>query len=130
MTFTDWDESIHSELDQIAKIARAAQIKDTDITYSDDKLSATISGTSTYHVTLHNCTCASFAKTSGSKPCKHIYRLALDNSLIAPPPQKDSKAAKDFKSIIPQEIERFKHFYDLGAISAEKYVAIAKALQK
>ena len=130
MTFANWDESIHSEPDQIAKIDRASKIKMADITYSDDMQSAIISGTSTYQVTLHNCTCSSFVKTSGTKPCKHMYRLAIDNKLIATPPTKDSQAAKSFKDNIPQEIEHFKQLYDSGAISVDKFVAIAKALQK
>lgn len=130
MTFANWDESIHSELDQIAKIARANEIKAADITYSDDMQSATISGTSTYQVTLCDCTCSSFVKVAGTKPCKHIYRLAIDNKLIAPPPAKDSQAAKSFKATIPQEVKRFRQLYNSGAISADKFVAIAKALQK
>lgn len=130
MTFANWDESIHSELDQIAKIARASEIKTADITYSDDMQSAIISGTSTYQVTLYNCTCSSFVKTAGIKPCKHMYQLAIDNKLMAPPPTKDPQATKNFKITIPQEIERFKQLYNSGAISADKFVAIAKALQK
>lgn len=131
MTFSDWDESIHSELDQISKISRAGQIKKSNLVMGDDGLSATITGSSgTYAVTLERCTCPSFVKCGGNRPCKHIYKLAMELGLFSKPPARDRKATAAFNATIPNEVERFQKLYESGAISGEKFVAIVKALQK
>lgn len=81
-TFAEWDKSIHLEHTQIEKIARAKNIDRAKITYSRDMKSASIIGTTTpgtYNVTLRNCTCPSFINANPSRPCKHIYRLAMDS---------------------------------------------------
>lgn len=131
MTFSNWDESIHSELDQISKISKAGQIKEDDLVMESDGRSATITGSSgTYEVSLDECTCPSFVKVYGNRPCKHMYKLAMKLGLFQEPPAKDKKAAAAFKKTIPDEVERFRKLYDAGAIPAEKFVSIAKAIQK
>lgn len=131
MASFDWDESVHSELDQISKIARAGQIKEKDFVMGSDGQSATITGSSgTYEVTLDECTCSSFVKVHGNRPCKHMYKLAMELGLFEGPPAKDKKATEAFNATIPDEVERFRKLYNSGAISAEKFVAVAKALQK
>lgn len=129
MTFGVWNEDVHSETKQIPKIAKAAAFKDSDIVSLDEvNQSAVINGSegSAYEVTLNSCTCGSF---KDGKPCKHIYFLAIRLGLFDGPPEKNSAAAKAFKAEIPNEIARYRELYFAGAISAEKFAAIAKAIE-
>lgn len=71
-----------------------------------------------------------FVMAHSTYPCKHIYRLAIELGLFEKPPTKDPQAAEKFDETIPSEIERFLALYKSGAISAEKFAAIAKALRK
>lgn len=129
MTFGVWDENVHLETKQIPKIAKAAAFKDSDIVSLDRSAkSAIINGSegNVYEVTLNTCTCGSF---KDGKPCKHIYCLAIRLGLFDGPPEKNPTAAKAFKAEIPNEVAKYRELYFAGAISADKFAAIAKALE-
>ena len=129
MTFGNWDEALHFDPKQVTKIANALKIKDSDITLDPNTKSALISGSGAepYKVTLNDCTCGSF---KDRKPCKHMYCLAMKLGLFDGPPAKNPAAEKAFKKEIPTEVDRYRKLYCEGAISAEKFAAIAKALEK
>ncbi len=129
MTFGKWDEALHLDPKQVTKVSNALKIKDSDIELNSDNESALISGSGAepYEVTLNSCTCGSF---KDKKPCKHMYRLAMVLGLFDGPPAKNPDAEKAFKKEVPNEIERYRKLYCEGAISAEKFSAIAKALEK
>lgn len=125
MTFGNWDESLHREPEQILKRKRAAEIILENINPDAGTALAIGSGNEPYEVSLNSCTCGSF-KTKA--PCKHMYRLASVLGMIEDLPKTDRAATKAFKESIPSEIKRFEELYFSGAISAEKYAAIVKAL--
>lgn len=79
-----------------------------------------------YEVTLDHCTCFDFDAQRG--PCKHIYKLAAELGLLPPLPTFNAEKAEIFKQRIPAEIDRFKQQYLAGAISADKFIKIANAL--
>lgn len=128
MTFGNWDEDLHLDPKQVTKIANALTIKASDITLDPNTESALIagSGASPYKVTLNTCECGSF---KDKKPCKHMYRLAMELGLFDGPPKRNPAAETAFKKEIPNEINRYRKLYCDGAISAEKYAGIAKALE-
>ena len=126
MTFGSWDESLHRQPAQVGCRKRAASVVLQNINPAAGTALADGSGELPYEVSLEYCTCGNFTGTR--KPCKHMYRLASELGLIEELPKTDRAAAKAFKEIIPSEIKRFEDLYFSGAISAEKYAAIVKAL--
>ena len=127
MTFGNWEESIHREAKQVGCRKRASTVVLQNIDSVTGTALAQGSSELPYEVSLESCTCGNFIGTL--KPCKHMYRLALDLGMIEDIPKIDRAAAKAFKESIPSEIQRFEDLYFNGAISAEKYAAIVKALQ-
>lgn len=125
MTFGNWDESLHREAEQILKRKRAASVVLENIDFDTGTAFAIGSSKQPYRVSLESCTCSSFKNL---KPCKHMYRLASELGMIEDLPMMDRKASKAFKESIPSEIKRFENLYFSGAISAEKYSSIVKAL--
>lgn len=126
MTFGNWEESLHREPEQVRCRKRAAAVILQSINSVACTALAEGSGEFPYEVSLESCTCGNFTGTR--KPCKHMYRLAVELGLIEEVPKLDRVAAKAFKESIPSEIKRFEDLYFSGAISAEKYAAIVKAL--
>lgn len=126
MTFGNWEESLHREPKQVGCRKRASTVVLQNIDTAIGTALAEGSGEQPYDVSLESCTCGNFIGTK--KPCKHMYRLASELGLIEELPKTDRAAAKAFKESIPSEIKRFEELYFSGAISAEKYAAIVKAL--
>lgn len=127
MTFGNWDEALHRELEQINKRENALKVVLKDVNPDAGTALVDGSGKEPYEVSLENCTCISFIQKN--RPCKHMYRLATELGLIEEPPKKNREAAKAFKESLPSEIKRFEELYFSGAITAEKYAAIVKALK-
>lgn len=125
MTFGNWEESLHREAEQVLKRKRAASVVLENIDSNTGTALAVGSSEQPYEVSLESCTCGSFKNL---KPCKHMYRLASELGMIDELPKTDRNAAKAFKESIPSEIKRFEELYFSGAISADKYAAIVKAL--
>lgn len=128
MTFGNWEESIHREPQQVGSRKRSVDIVLQNVDPGAGTALALGSSEFPYEVSLESCTCEIFKKTH--KPCKHIYRLASELGLLEELPKTDRAAAKAFKESIPSEIKRFEDLYFSGAISAEKYADIVKALKK
>ena len=126
MTFGNWEESLHREPAQVGKRKSAETVVLQNINPAAGTALAEGSGELPYEVSLEDCTCGNFI--GKHKPCKHMYRLASELGLIEELPKKDRVATKAFKESIPSEIKRFEELYFSGAISAEKYAAIVKAL--
>lgn len=130
MGFGHWPDEIHKEIDQLKRIANAKKINKKKVLEIDKEAqTASIVGSSgeIYTVTLDNCNCADFSH-SGGKPCKHIYRLAMELDLLPVPPPLNPEKAKEFAETIPAEVERFTALYNSGAISSDKYIKIVTAL--
>ena len=81
--FYRWAESVHRESEQIERRRQASE-GSFFIQYQDkEKGLARIRGASdpaVYWCNLGMCQCEEFKKTH--KPCKHIYKIALDKGLI------------------------------------------------
>lgn len=128
MGFEKWDSELHSNLNQIKRIAASQKIPESKILRfePDDEL-CIMQGSSgeTYMVSLEHCDCRDF--DSRRLPCKHMYWLAKHLGYLSVP-QLDEEKAKSFN--VNAEIDRFYDLYTAGIISAEKYVKIAEAIKK
>lgn len=116
--------------DAVKRIASAEKIKDSAV-ISEDRTpgqeAALIQGSAAdpYRVTLAGCTCPDFARTG--KPCKHMYKLAIDCGTLVMP---KLKKKKDRTFDPAAEIERYKDLYVAGEIDADAYVKVCSALAK
>lgn len=130
MTFGKWEESIHNNLEQLKRIASANGLKPAQVQVNKENKSAIIqgSGSSPYKVTLNNCTCFDFE--SRELPCKHMYRLALELNLLTDLPALNKQASKSFNENVQSDIDHYFELYKTGAISLDKFIKIATALQK
>lgn len=79
MSFGKWDEHIHQLPEQQDRIIRARSAATTPDSVDKDAQTAVYKG-GRYHVTLNSCTCVDFSRTR--RPCKHIYRLAMELGLL------------------------------------------------
>ena len=122
----NWPEEIHSDPDQVSRIVSATEIKEKEIVEkSPDCIHIQGSGKEPYIATLEDCTCQDFViRLKKQKPCKHIYRLALENGILELPepsgPQFEPK----------KELEKLTEMYLNGGISAKNYAEIGKTLRK
>ncbi|MCL2110932.1 MAG: hypothetical protein FWH32_01495 [Clostridiales bacterium] len=94
-----WD-GLHDEEDQTKRLASAKKAGCTPIVIDYENQTGTFSGSSgVYQTSLLNCPCVDYMRRK--KPCKHMYRLAIelgqlnedvaaDTSAIQAPPPKDS----------------------------------------
>lgn len=128
MKFGKWEENIHSDVEQIKRIASAQHISSGKVSVDPDSETANIAGSDgVYSVTLDSCTCFDFQ--SRHLPCKHIYRLAYDLGYLNDLPVLDKNAAKDFNSnALQNDVEHYKQLYFDGIISIDKFCKIANAL--
>jgi len=81
---------------------------------------------SRYAVTLNDCNCYDFSMRS--IPCKHIYSLTNELGFINDFPELKKQAVAEFNAT--DEMRRFYSLFLIGAISVEKYIRIAEAIQK
>ena len=81
--FYRWDESVHREPEQIERRRQASE-ESFSIQYQDEEKGLArirdASDSAVYWCNLGMCQCEEFKKTH--KPCKHIYKIALDKGLI------------------------------------------------
>lgn len=131
MFFSKKNESIHWELPQLKSQREALAIKQSTITrISDDCIQVKGSGAEAYIVTIDRCTCSDFLKNKkGKAPCKHIYRLAMENGVFSLPAESATHQA-DAEKEIALEMERWKRAYLSGGISLNRYIAIVEAFTK
>lgn len=77
-----WGKEIHREFAQLKSIERARKADTTPDSIDTKSMTGIFPGRSNpYIVTLSSCTCGSFI--SRRKPCKHMYRLAMECGLFA-----------------------------------------------
>lgn len=76
-TFGHWDPKVHTGQAQLERFEKAVHQPMAILSYNAQNGFAEIkgSGSDTYMTSLDECTCPDFDKRS--KPCKHIYFLAL-----------------------------------------------------
>lgn len=76
-TFGHWDPKVHAGQAQLERFEKAAHQPMAILSYNSESGVAEIrgSGSDSYMTSLDECTCPDFDKRS--KPCKHIYFLAL-----------------------------------------------------
>lgn len=81
MDWTYWDE-IHAEPDQKKRLTSAKKAECTPVSVDKKHSTGVFSGThGVYHTSLDNCTCVDFSRRT--KPCKHMYRLAIELGVCA-----------------------------------------------
>lgn len=127
-TFTDFPPEFHEEIEQLRRRVNAKKIKADKIVKTDSCYLVTGSSGDVYQTTLESCTCFDFA--SRQMPCKHMYRIALDNGLIDDLPAVSKKASKAFDEYNSEYIEHFRNLYNQRAISTEKFLKIIDAISK
>lgn len=126
MKFGSWNEDIHSDYEQIKRIAFSQRIKSENVDLDEESKTAVVTGRDgMYNVTLDSCTCYDFE--SRQLPCKHMYRLAHELGLLELP-KANRKETKAFKDNVQNDIEHYKQLYLNGAISIEKFNKIVNAL--
>lgn len=116
--------------DAVKRIESARKIKDAAVLSEDlrpGSEAAVIQGSAAdpYHVTLTSCTCPDFARTG--KPCKHMYKLAIDCGALVTPKLK-KKSERRFNA--QAELERYKDLYTAGEIDGDVYSKIGSVLAK
>lgn len=126
--FNSFDIAFHDQPDQLKRRINAKKIKADKIAKLNNHYEIIGSSGDIYETTLSSCTCFDFR--GRGLPCKHIYRVALEMDMIEDLPKVDSKASKTFTDSMQSEIEHFYSLYKQRAISAEKYIKIADAIQK
>ena len=81
MTFSNWPNEIHNDLDQQKRIKSAKKPELTPLSIDTVLCTGYFSGSSGKYITsLQDCQCGDFFKRR--KPCKHIYRLAMELGLF------------------------------------------------
>ena len=126
--FMSLDPSIHEDLDQLKRRINAQKIKADVITDCGDHYSIVGSSGDIYITDLNHCSCFDFMNRR--MPCKHVYRFAVEHGVINDLPKITSQNARIFEGKILSEIEHFRAYYEVGIISAEKYVKIIEAIKK
>lgn len=83
MTFGKWPEEIHDSPDQQKRLQSAKGPAVTPISVNSETQTGVFggSGNKPYQVGLNECTCGDFVRRK--RPCKHIYRLAMELGLLA-----------------------------------------------
>ncbi len=78
MEWNDWPQEMHGGPEQRKRQASAVDYKMTPLSLDRDSQTCQIqgSGKAPYNVSLVECTCSDF--TRRKKPCKHMYRLAME----------------------------------------------------
>ena len=79
ISFGKWDEHIHQLPEQQDRIIRARSATTTPDSVDKESKTAVFKA-GKYQVTLDSCTCVDFSRTR--RPCKHIYRLAMELGLL------------------------------------------------
>lgn len=76
MDWKSWDE-IHTEPDQKKRLASAKKAECTPVSLDKEQNTGVFSGShGVYETSLLSCTCVDFSRRK--KPCKHMYRLAIE----------------------------------------------------
>ena len=78
MTFGHWEEAVHDDPEQIKRKEKAQKSDVTPDKIDHERQFGLFqgSGKEPYETTLDDCTCGDFRRRR--KPCKHMYRLALE----------------------------------------------------
>ena len=71
MSFFSSDDSLHKEEDQLKRIKSALKLRMDSVDFANQT-----GHIKNYDVSLDKCTCMDFGRRR--KPCKHIYRLAIE----------------------------------------------------
>lgn len=129
--FADENKELHYDYNQVKRIESAKKLKDEQVIDEDltpGQEHALIQGSEPepYHVTLNACSCIDFS--ARRKPCKHMYRLALDAGKLELPKTKKKKASRNIN--IEAEIKHYKQLYISGDIDGPSYAKICSTLAK
>lgn len=94
--FDSRHKKLHNKPEQIARQYRALDVVVYDIDYTGQ-----VGFINDYHVTLEDCTCPDFQyNQKGKKPCKHMYRLAMELGLFPYPVLSTSSSSFIDESVI------------------------------
>ncbi len=129
MSFGNWPSELHYDYKQVQRILSAqAKSMERDVLEIDPEKKVIVvkgSADDPYIATLDECTCPDFMFRR--KPCKHMYKLAIELNLLNEIPERDDGVS----SYDPEkEIEKYRELYIGGKIPGEAYVPICKALEK
>lgn len=125
--FEHWDDAIHLEPAQVKRRLAGEKLKAKDVVVDRPAQCAEIQGSASvpYHAELSGCTCPDFAVNK--KPCKHMYRLALDLGLIEKLPEVSKEAERSY---LASAADAWRDAFLAGKISAQTYAKIGEAILK
>lgn len=126
MTFGDWPDSLHFEPEQLIRIERARQISAEDVNIDIGMMSGTILGSKKpnvserheYNVDVYSCSYGDFI--AHKRPCKHMYRLAMEYGLIGSYSKEQLQEAVGAIENFPDEAQLFLKSV-LGVIGPTNY---------
>lgn len=126
--WNQWDESVHNHWEQVKRRLTGEKIRPSKVIVDQENGAAKIVGSEgiPYNVTLLNCDCIDFSRRK--RPCKHMYRLAMELDVLAPWPETD--APETLRDTISHEITRWETAFLDGHITPEKYAKVLEVLSK
>ncbi len=83
-SWSTWDDSVHMSTDQAWRMNRAMAPNIRVLSFKDGVFDVLGTSGQVYKTTFSDCTCEDFCRRG--LPCKHMYRIAIDNHLIDPKP--------------------------------------------
>lgn len=107
MGFDDWKtwDNLHDNDEQIKRLNSAKKAECTPLSINHSDFTGVFSGSSSkYQTSLTSCTCKDFSIKR--KPCKHMYRLAIELGLINTDVKSDLSKVKKTSTIKPWTLEQ------------------------
>lgn len=90
-----WDE-VHDNPDQKKRLSSSKKAENTPLSINQQSGTGEFSGShGKYKTSLSSCTCVDFARRK--KPCKHMYRLAIELGMMEESTETDAKKVKEPK---------------------------------
>ena len=121
-----WSGVDHNAPEQLKRIISARKIKAGGVRHIGENEAEITGSSGVYHVAPDSCSCPDFAQGRGLRPCKHVYRLALDMGLVGGLPDESAAA---WREVADAETARLRALWFEGRIPSDKFAALLNALK-
>lgn len=129
MNFDVWDDTIHEAPGQADRIKRACEQDIRILSNLQSNRPARIQGTTgeIYDTSYDSCTCVDFQRRG--IPCKHMYKLAIQNGVFTPDDTCASNAVASIPEHKPQTNRTmYAHVNQPATSTRNKWIAFALCL--
>lgn len=119
-TFSIWPQAIHETQDQEKRLKIAKSSKTTPASIDKENQTAIFpsSGKNAYKTTLESCSCGDFI--SRRRPCKHIYRLAIELGLLDE--AAESGLNRNLQMPLEEAVAELENLTDEAQISVKEFL--------